>query len=367
MLKIISLLLVLLISGNANAEQGAQQGAAQTTLLSTKHARALIGQGRDNDAISTLVQLLKNTPDDFQSWFLLGVTQARLRRFHDAVISFGKVAALQPTLAEPHNNLAVIYNELGDFRAAVKELEASLKLRPNYATAHENIGDLYVKLAADAYRKALKEDANPALRQRYDRLLHIRKGHTPKAATGARPVLTIMPTTAHNPGAEQNQVLAESKTAFESKAVDTIHQLSRGQANTEIKHPQARSAQQVLDTQGDIKAAMAAVEVWRSAWNRQDLPAYFAAYSRAFDVGTRFKTLQQWQQYKQRVITKRSFIKVTLGHIEAKKLANGEIRLVFLQHFRSDAFNSDDMKEVLLRQSRDGWKIIHEASSPDHS
>lgn len=369
MLKIISLLLALLIFGNANAErivkqgveQGVEQGAAQTTSLSTKDARALITQRRDNDAISILVQLLKNSPGDFQAWFLLGATQARLRRFHDAVISFGKVTSLQPTLAEPHNNLAVIYNELGDFRAAVKELEASLKLRPNYATAHENIGDLYVKLAADAYRKALKEDGSPALRRRYDRLLHIRKSHTPETAADTRPVLTIKPTTTQNPAAEQNQVFAEAKTEFKSKPVDMMDQLSRERANTEAKHPAVVSAQ-VPAIQDGIKAAMEAVEVWRSAWSRQDVPAYFAAYSDAFDFGARFETRQQWQQYKQRVITKRAFIRVTLEHIEAKKLTNGEIRLVFLQHFRSDSFNSDDMKEILLRQAQDGWKIIHEAS-----
>ena len=109
-------------------------------------------------------------------------------------------------------------------------------------------------------------------------------------------------------------------------------------------------------------AAMEAVEAWRSAWNRQDLPAYFAAYSNAFDFSRRFETLEQWKHYKRAVITKKAFIRVTLENIKATKLPGGEIRLAFLQHFRSDSFNSDDIKTMMLRQTRDGWKIIYEAS-----
>ncbi|MFQ5519365.1 MAG: tetratricopeptide repeat protein, partial [Mariprofundus sp.] len=145
--------------------------AAEPTLAS---AEALLEQGREADAITQLKQLLKSKPANYQAWFLLGVTEAGQRRFHDAIASFRQVISLQPKLAEPHNNLAVIYNELGDFRAAVQELEASLQLKPDYVTAQENIGDLYVKLAADAYRQALDKADNAALRQRYKRLLRIR-------------------------------------------------------------------------------------------------------------------------------------------------------------------------------------------------
>jgi len=404
MLNIISLLALLLISGHASAEQV----LAQSALPSISDARALIEQGQDNDAIGALGQLLKNSPDNFQAWFLLGVTQAKQRRFHDAVLSFGKVVALQPKLAEPHNNLAVIYNELGDFRAAVKELEASLKLKPDYATAHENIGDLYVKLAADAYRKALKKDGRPALRQRYDRLLHIRGAHKTELATASETERPDAPDK-QAPDQRPNQSVAGGQPTEQPIAQRTTKQASATQATTlatekkpvakqagsENNNPiqvvqagnvQPKAVVQAAVLNGDKKdnivkkpaasgrdvkatepqdatrSAMAAVEAWRSAWNRQDMSAYFAAYSDAFDFGPRFETLQQWKHYKQWAITKRTFIRVTLENIEAKILPDGEIRLVFLQHFRSDSFNSDDIKEMLLRQSQDGWKIIHEAS-----
>jgi len=431
MLKIIPFLVLLLISGHVSAGQPAAQGV----VLSISDVRTLIEQGRENDAIGALGQLLKSSPDDFQAWFLLGVTQAKQRRFHDAIISFGKVVSLQPKLAEPHNNLAVIYNELGEFRAAVKELEASLKLKPDYATAHENIGDLYVKLAANAYRKALTADGRPALRQRYDRLLHIwgaqkpvrTPAHKSDIAVDKQAVQTAKSDIVQQPAVDQAGILADESVATQAPVLPeqpvTEQYIADGKpdehvsaqkrstprtviSNTENKaiakpetgenkHPiQPLFARVILPEtapetpvlnaghtdnvakkqialpgtvkspkpQGDIKSAIAAVEAWRSAWNRRDVPAYFTAYSDAFDFGARFKTLQQWKQYKQRVITKRTFIRVTLENLEAKQLPEGEIRLVFLQHFRSDSFNSDDIKEMLLRQTQDGWKIIDESS-----
>ena len=43
-----------------------------------------------------------------------------------------------PELAEPHNNLAVIYASRGDYSLARTELETAISLNPSYATAFEN-------------------------------------------------------------------------------------------------------------------------------------------------------------------------------------------------------------------------------------
>ncbi len=371
MLKILSLLSLLLLSGSAYAEQ-----AAPSTLA---EAQALVEQGRAVDAIAILQQLVDHHPDSFQAWFLLGVTEARERRFHDAIESFNKVIALQPKLAEPHNNLAVIYNELGNFRAAVKELEASLKLKPDYPTAQENIGDLYVKLAADAYRKALARDARPVLRQRYERLLHIRDIHHDKslpvkqgvqiaamntALKSARPPAAPHQVQQQEPPTETQQNVAQKnvvKTGVAQKdsGKETVVQpaVEKKPATT------ARKSDKIVHPQGDaIQSAIAAVEAWRVAWNGQNLAAYFSAYGAEFDYGARFKSLAQWRDYKRWAITKRTFIRVTLENIEAKQLPGGDIRLIFLQHFRSESYRSDDIKQLVLQQTENGWKIIREIS-----
>jgi len=365
MLRIIPLLALLLFHSSAYA-------ADQTAPPTLVEARSLVEQGNDADAITALQQLVGQVPARFQAWFLLGVTQARQRRFHDAIDAFNKVIALQPQLAEPHNNLAVIYNELGDYRAAVRELEASLKLKPDYTTAQENIGDLYVKLAADAYRKALERDARPNLRQRYEHLLHIRDTQQHDDALDKKAVKTGQPKVRQraanhwsspegkHAAIENHPVVADKKQREHSKQPGGENVQQRQQASAVIARLPAVA--QSADQRDAIKSALAAVEAWRMAWNRKDVSAYFSAYSPAFDFGTRFKTLAQWKHYKQWAIKKRASIRVTLERIEATPLPGGTIRLIFLQHFRSGSYNSDDIKQLLLEHTQNGWKIIREIS-----
>ncbi|MDQ6974675.1 MAG: tetratricopeptide repeat protein, partial [Mariprofundaceae bacterium] len=139
-----------------------------------QQARQALSQGHVNQAASLLHQQVKDHPRDYQAWFLLGVSQSKIQRYHPAIESFRRVIELRDDLAEPHNNLAVIYNELGDVPAAIKELEASLKKHPGYLIAEENIADLYVKMALMYYKTIVEKTDDQALQMRYARLLQVR-------------------------------------------------------------------------------------------------------------------------------------------------------------------------------------------------
>jgi tetratricopeptide (TPR) repeat protein len=52
----------------------------------------------------------------------------------------------------------VIYASLGDYDKARELLERAINTHPAYATAYENIGDIYAKLASHAYNQALELD-----------------------------------------------------------------------------------------------------------------------------------------------------------------------------------------------------------------
>ena len=157
-----------------------------------------IQAGRTKIALESLQGIIKQQPDAYQAWFLIGVAHARQQQFHQAIEAFRHVIDLNPLLAEPHNNLAVIYNELGDVRAAINELEQSLKKRPDYAIVEENIADLYVKLALQNYRNALEKEPSEALEKRYMRLLQVRNptavsDHFPDLSERAAKVASLIP------------------------------------------------------------------------------------------------------------------------------------------------------------------------------
>ena len=70
-----------------------------------------------------------------------------------------------PELPEPHNNLAVLYAARGDLDRARAALDEAVRALPSYALAHENLGDIHLRLAERAYERATRADsANRAAR-----------------------------------------------------------------------------------------------------------------------------------------------------------------------------------------------------------
>jgi tetratricopeptide (TPR) repeat protein len=88
--------------------------------------------------------------------FLKAVVLADIGRRADAVALLQQLVQDYPELPEPHNNLAALYAATGDYGKARAELEDSLRLDPNYSTAHENLGDVFLMLAGQSYAQALK-------------------------------------------------------------------------------------------------------------------------------------------------------------------------------------------------------------------
>ncbi|HEX4885175.1 MAG TPA: tetratricopeptide repeat protein, partial [Casimicrobiaceae bacterium] len=55
-------------------------------------------------------------------------------------------------------NLAVIYAAQGNYAMARAELELAIAAAPDYATARENLGDVYARMAALEYERAAALD-----------------------------------------------------------------------------------------------------------------------------------------------------------------------------------------------------------------
>jgi Flp pilus assembly protein TadD len=138
---------------------------------------SLPAQANDYDDVSQLVRANKLTeatvkvdrylaskPGDPQMRFLKGVIQGNAGQQAEALVTFTKLTEDYPELPEPYNNLAVLYAGQNQFDKARAALEMAIRTNPNYATAHENLGDIYARLASQAYDKALQLDsANAAL------------------------------------------------------------------------------------------------------------------------------------------------------------------------------------------------------------
>jgi len=118
----------------------------------------LLRAGKLAEAMTKVDQHLTTKPRDPQMRFLKGVIQRDAGKTTDAIATFSRLTEDYPELPEPYNNLAVLYARQGALEAARSALEAALRVHPGYATARENLGDVYLQLAAQAYAQTLQSD-----------------------------------------------------------------------------------------------------------------------------------------------------------------------------------------------------------------
>ncbi len=128
-----------------------------------QEVQRMIAAGQPKQALTRVdAELLKN-PRNVQMRFVRGVIQTEMKETAAARETFERLTQDFPELPEPYNNLAVLYAADGQLDNARRALEAALIAAPNYGVAYENLGDLYLQMAADAYQRAAKLE--PANRQ----------------------------------------------------------------------------------------------------------------------------------------------------------------------------------------------------------
>jgi tetratricopeptide (TPR) repeat protein len=142
-------------------------GVAVTTVAQAQEApyhtvQRLLNAGQTTEAMTTADAWLAEHERDAQMRFLKGVIQSQQGHTDAALATFTALTRDFPELPEPHNNLAVLHANAQRYDEARAALETAIRLNPSYARAYQNLGDLYVKLAAQAYGRSLELDANNA-------------------------------------------------------------------------------------------------------------------------------------------------------------------------------------------------------------
>lgn len=132
-------------------------------LTELQQVRKLMAAGQMAQALARADAHLAKNPRDAQMRFVRGVILSELKDTGAAREVFERLTEEFPELPEPYNNLAVLYAGQGQLERARTLLETALSVRPDYATALENLGDIYLQLGADAYQRAAKLQPNRAL------------------------------------------------------------------------------------------------------------------------------------------------------------------------------------------------------------
>lgn len=121
-------------------------------------ARKALRAGDRAAALTSIEKALAAKPGDQDARFLKGVALAEDGRINEAMEVYQRLTQDFPELPEPYNNLAVLYAARGDFERARQALDMAIRANPQYAVAQENLGDVYIQLAARAYERAAQID-----------------------------------------------------------------------------------------------------------------------------------------------------------------------------------------------------------------
>lgn len=303
----------------------------------------LVRSGKLAEALTKADQHLTAKPRDPQMRFLKGVIQRDSGKTADAIATFTRLTEDFPELPEPYNNLAVLYAGQSQFDKARTALEMAIRTNPSYATAHENLGDVYAKLASQAYNKALQLDGtNSAVAPK---LALIRDLFSATSAKNQRPTLPAATTPV--PPVASTTASAVPMTAKPAASAPT--QVAGPVATT----PKPAAANGSAD-------AEAAVQAWAKAWAAKDVKAYLAAYGKDFSVPGGVSRNDWEEERRQRIVTK-SKISVHLEGLTVTVSGNTAVAK-FRQEYKAGNLAVSSRKTLDLLKTSDRWQIIREAT-----
>lgn len=388
----------------------------------SKHIKA----GQFNEALGKVDAALVKTPKDAQLRFLKGLIYTEQNKSAEAIVIFTKMTEDFPDLPEPYNNLAVLYASAGQYDKARAALEAAIRTHPTYATAYENLGDVYAKLASQAYDKALAgENFAKLATQAYDKALQLdannqstkkklalvstmNRGNASAGATSpaqvakapaaTKPAVATTPAPASPAPAAVQVAKVETKPAkpeakpeakadskadakqlkAEQEAKARVEALAAEKAKAEALAAEKAKAEALAASKAEAKAKADKVKAEaKEDSNSEEALATLHSWAKAWsskDVKTylnsyasdfqtpKGESRKEWAEERRTRIESKGRINV---QIEAAQVAveNNTATIKFRQTYKSDKLSSTSRKTIVMVKQGGRWLIKQERSA----
>jgi len=303
-------------------------------------ANQLFKQGQQAAALAKVDSHLAGKPKDAQGRFLKGLILTEQGKPNDAIKIFSSLTSDYPELPEPYNNLAVLYAGQGQYDKAKQSLEMAIRTHPSYATAHENLGDIYAKMASQAYDRALQLDKSNAGTQTKLAMIQDIFSSTP------RPKASITQNVASG--------AITSKPAAAVVALAPIAAKPAVAATPIATKPATKPV--AVNNEEDIQVA---VHAWAAAWSAQNAKKYLAAYADDFRPADG-ASHGDWVQMRRERIAAPKFIKVSLSDLSIKVNDSNHASAHFRQAYHANTLQTSSRKTLLLVKADGRWLIQEE-------
>ena len=348
----------------------------------------LIKSGQSTQALKLIDDALAKNPKDPAMRFRRGVTLSMLDRKAEALQVFQKLVEDHPEMPAPYNNLAVLYGSQGDYDKARAALVAAIRTNPQYATAYQNLGDVYAQLASQAYSKALQLDKSDTTVPPKLVLLRELIANPGQAAAAPATVAAATPAPAPAPAAKPTQVavatpapapapVAVPKPAPVPVAAPKPAPAPPAPAPAPVVAPKpapapapapvvakpapapAPAPAPVAASGEAIAEVNGAVHAWAAAWSHRDMAGYLGAYTPDYAMGG--KSHKAWEDDRKARIVPRKRIAVEVSDLHVS-VSGDKAQAHFKQTYESDTLTTSGHKTLDLVRSPSGKWLIKQES-----
>ena len=374
--------------------QAAPPPAAATADVAEIHR--LIDGHQATQALKLIDAALAKNPKDAAMRFRRGVTLSLLDRNAEAIQVFQKLVEDHPEMPAPYNNLAVLYGHQGDYNKARAALVAAIRTNPQYATAYQNLGDVYAQLASEAYKKALQIDnkdtvtppkllllselTNPgvggvaaaptagALTTKPVQVAAATPAPAPVPAPAPAPVVPPKPAPVPAPAVKPAPLPAPAPAPVPAPAPKPVTPPAPVPAPAPAPAPKpvtppapapVPAAAPVVASSNGVSEVSDAVHAWASAWSRRDMAGYLAAYTP--DYATGGKSHKSWEEDRKARIVPRKRIAVQVAELNVSVTGDKAVAR-FKQIYESDTLSTTGHKTLDLVRSPSGKWLIKQES-----
>ena len=337
----------------------------------------LFKQGKQEQALGRINSYLASKPKDAQARFLKGLILTEQDKTNDAIKVFSDLTEDFPELPEPYNNLAVLYASQGQYDKARIALEMAIRTHPSYATAHENLGDIYAKMASQAYDRALQLDhSNPSTQTKLAMVKEIfatgatktgkpgkttHKGQT----TGSAPIVenvapTVSATTTTAPSSATTSVAAVPASMVASATPSPVAPI----AVTALEPAAVPSKQPIVHKSSlpnNSNDVLNRVHAWAAAWSSRNVKNYLAFYAGDFNVPGKISR-SKWEALRNERIVRQKSIKVTISNAKVQFTDDSHASVSFNQGYHASHLHTSSSKTLILEKSGNNWLIQDEST-----
>jgi tetratricopeptide (TPR) repeat protein len=321
-------------------------------------AQQLLKQGNLNQALDRVNAYLVARPKDARGRFLKGVILAEQNKPAEAIKIFTALTEDYPELPEPYNNLAVLYASQQQYDKARQALEMAIQTHPSYATAHENLGDIYAKMASQAYDRALQFDkTNTAAQTKLSLIKEIFpiNARVQRPSGKAEPVSPTAPAVSAKP---VPAVVAAAPAATPPAAAPVAAPGAKAAASS-MEKPAEPPAEKVEKPKADpTQAVTHTVQAWAKAWSAQNVNEYLSFYAPDFRPprGSR----AEWEKSRRERVAAPKQISVEVASFKVTVTNDTHVSVTFRQHYKADTLNSAATKTLVMVKSGEKWLIQQE-------